>query len=329
MVTAIRETNFDLPGQVGEPDHGKVRDVYTLEHDAGDLVAIVSTDRISAFDVVLPKAVPYKGQVLNQMAAEFLTATRPIAPNWLIESPDPNVSVGFRAEPFKVEMIMRGFLLGTSWRGYQNGMRELCGNRLPDGMREFQPFEEPLLTPTTKAGAGHDENITPGEIVASGLATAAEYEEMERLAFDLFAAGRTMATEKELLLADTKYEFGRLATGQIVVIDEAHTPDSSRYFPLNEYAAYLEGATERRPEQLSKEFVREWLVARGFSGEPGQEAPPMSDDFISIITARYVDLYQRMLGHPFEAASEISESEQQERIRANITRCLGSLSITT
>lgn len=327
MTVALRETNFDLPGQVGQPYHGKVGDVYTLEHEAGDLLAVIRTDRISAFDVVLPDAVPLKGQVLNQMSAELLASTRPTAPNWLIESPDPNVSIGFKAQPFKIEMIVRGFLLGTSWRNYKEGMRDLCGNQLPDGMAEFQAFETPLLTPTTKAAAGHDENITPDQITATDLATPAEYEEMSFLAQGLFASGQTKAQERGLLLADTKYEFGRLSTGQIVVIDEVHTPDSSRYFPSAEYQAYLDGYTDQRPEQLSKEFVREWLVAQGFTGQADQRPPSLPDSFKQQVSERYISLYQQMLGRDFVPATESSEAAQLDRIHSNIVDSLGDLPI--
>lgn len=325
MAVALRETNFELPGQIGEPYHGKVGDTYTIEHDAGELLAVVRTDRISAFDVVLAEPVPLKGQVLNQMSAELLASTQAVAPNWLIESPDPNVSIGYKAKPFKVEMIARGYLLGTSWRGYKEGMRELCGNQLPDGMTEFQAFDAPLLTPTTKADKGHDENITPSQIIDNGLATAGEYNEMAHLALSLFAEGQARANERGLLLADTKYEFGRLATGQIVVIDEVHTPDSSRYFPLGEYDTFLSGQTTQRPEQLSKEFVREWLVSQGFSGEAGQQPPHMPDEFKEQITNRYIDLYQRMLGHKFEAASERNEAAQLDRIYQSIVDGLGRI----
>jgi phosphoribosylaminoimidazole-succinocarboxamide synthase len=325
MAVALRETNFELPGQVGEPYHGKVGDTYTIEHDGGELLAVVRTDRISAFDVVLPEPIPLKGQVLNQMSAELLASTQTVAPNWLIESPDPNVSVGYKAKPFKVEVIARGYLLGTSWRGYRGGMRELCDNRLPDGMTEFQAFDTPLLTPTTKAEEGHDENITPSQIVENGLATSEEYDEMAHLALGLFAEGQARAKERGLLLADTKYEFGRLATGQIVVIDEVHTPDSSRYFPLDEYDAYLQGQISQRPEQLSKEFVREWLVSQGFSGEAGHLPPHMPEDFKDKVANRYIELYERMLGHEFEAASEPSEAAQLDRVYQNIVDSLGRL----
>ncbi len=325
MAVALRETNFELPGQIGKPYHGKVGDVYTVEHEAGEVLAVVRTDRVSAFDVVLHEPVLCKGQVLNQMSAELLASTKTTAPNWLIESPDPNVSVGFKAKPFKVEMIARGFLLGTSWRGYKGGMRDLCGNHLPDGMVEFQAFDVPLLTPTSKADAGHDENITPSQIVENGLATSGEYEEMSHFALSLFAEGQAKAGERGLVLADTKYEFGRLATGQLIVIDEVHTPDSSRYFPLDEYNAYLGGQTTERPEQLSKEFIREWLVSQGFSGEEGQVPPHMTEEFREQISARYIDLYQRMLGRRFEATSDTNQAAQLSRIRENMVDCLGRL----
>jgi phosphoribosylaminoimidazole-succinocarboxamide synthase len=327
MAVALRETSFELPGQVGEPYHGKVGDTYTIEHDAGELLAVVRTDRFSAFDVVLPDTVPLKGQVLNQMSAELLVLTQSVAPNWLIESPDPNVSIGYKAKPFKVELIARGYLLGKSWRGYKEGVRELCGYQLPNGMTEFQAFDTPLLTPTTKADAGHDENITPGQIAAEGLATAEEYDEIAHLALGLFAVGQATAQRRGLVLADAKYEFGRLATGQIVVIDEVHTPDSSRYFSLDEYSNYLDGQVTQRPEQLSKEFVREWLVSQGFRGEPGQQPPHMPESFRKQISDRYIDLYQRMLGHEFQAATETSEAALLDRVYQNIVDSLGRLSV--
>lgn len=327
MAAVLHETNFELPGQVGEPYHGKVGDVYALDHEAGDLLAVVRTDRISAFDVILPEAIPYKGQVLNQMSSVLLAATSEVAPNWLIAAPDPNVSIGYRADPVKVEMIMRGYLLGNSWRSYQAGERVLCGNPLPEDMREFEAFDLPLLTPTTKADAGHDENITPDEIIASGLVNARDFAHMEDLARELFSEGQAAATERGLVLADTKYEFGRLATGEIIVIDEVHTPDSSRYFSIGEYYAYLGGQTDQRPSQLSKEFVREWLLAHGFNGGAGQELPEMTPEFVAQITDRYVGLYERMLGRPFGPSYAENEAEKLEGIRANIVGSLGNLSL--
>lgn len=326
LAPAIRTTDFDLPGQIGEPYHGKVGDVYTIAHEMGDLLAVVRTDRVSAFDVVFDETIPHKGQVLNQMSAQLLEATRDVAPNWLIESPDPNVSIGYKAQPFRVEMIARGFLLGTSWRNYQDGSRDLCGNQLPDGMVEFQPFDRLLLTPTTKADAGHDENITPAEIVVSGLATPAEYETMAHMALGLFVEGQQQAGERGLLLADTKYEFGRLATGQIVVIDEVHTPDSSRYFPMDEYQAYLDGRTAERPRQLSKEFLREWLADQGFDGADGQAPPHLPRAVRNQVSARYVSLYERMLGRVFQPAADASEAAKLDRIQDNIVQWLGRAS---
>lgn len=327
MAAVIHETNFDLPGQIGEVYHGKVGDVYSIDHELGDLLAVVRTDRISAFDVILPEPIPYKGQVLNQMSSVLLAATSEVAPNWLIETPDPNVSIGFRAEPVKVEMIMRGYLLGNSWRGYEAGSRDLCGNPLPEGMREFEAFDVPLLTPTTKADAGHDENITPDEVIASGLVSARDFAQMEDLARGLFAEGQAAATDRGLILADTKYEFGRLASGQIIVIDEVHTPDSSRYFTLGEYYGYLSEQTDQRPSQLSKEFVREWLLSHGFNGGAGQEIPDMTPDFVAQVSERYIGLYERMLGRSFEPAYAASEVEKLESVRANIVGSLGNLSL--
>lgn len=326
MDVAIRETQFRLPGQVGEAYHGKVGDVYAVEHELGELLAVVRTDRISAFDVVLPQLTPHKGQVLNQMSAELLESTRKVAPNWLIESPDPNVTIGYKAKPYKIEMIMRGFLLGSSWKAYNaSGVREICGNQLPNGMEEFQPFNMPLLTPTTKVEEGHDENISYAEILLSGLAKKRELRRMAELSFDLFAAGQAMAQEKGLLLADTKYEFGRLFTGEIGVIDEVHTPDSSRYFPLDRYNAYLAGETDERPKQLSKEFVREWLSAEGFNGEPDQQPPEMPQEFVQQVSNRYIDLYEQMSGRPFEPATATTEKDRLVAMQENVIIALENL----
>lgn len=323
MAQAIRETNFALPGQVGEPYRGKVGDVYTIEHEVGTLLAVVRTDRISAFDVVLGE-VPHKGQVLNEISAELLEATRPAAPNWFLASPDPNVSIGFKAEAIPVEMIVRGVLLGSAWRNYRDGGRTICGNQLPEGMAEFEPFAVPIITPTTKAHAGHDEDTTPEDIIASGVVTADEYATMERLSQALFATGQTMAAERGLLLPDTKYEFGRFAACPIGLIDEVHTPDSSRYLLLDEHRAYSNGTTDTRPRQLSKEFVREWLIDHGFSGQAGQQIPQMPEEFIEQITARYIDLYERMLGRKFVPAVE-QGSARTEQIRENIVQYLARL----
>lgn len=324
MTAVIEGTNFTLPGQVGEPYRGKVADVYTLEHEVGTLLAVVRTDRFSAFDVKL-RAVPHRGQVLNEISAELLEATRSVAPNWLRGAPDPNVSVGLGAEPIPVEVIVRGCLLGTAWRSYQAGAREICGNRLPEGMTEFQPFERPLITPTTKAHVGHDEYTTPTRIILSGAATAKEYAEMERMARALFSRGQVMAEERGLLLADTKYEFGRLATGKIVIIDEVHTPDSSRYLRLKPYWDYVGGETSEQPEQLSKEFARAWLMDQGFYGQAGQDPPPLPDAFIGQVSARYIELYELMLGRPFVPAPG-STNERLEVMQANIAQYLADLS---
>lgn len=301
MPEAITQTNFQLPGQVGEIYHGKVADTYTIEHERGELLVAVRTDRISAFDVVLPQPVPYKGQVLNQMSAALLKSTANVVHNWLLDEPDPNVSIGLKAEPIQVEMIMRSYLLGSAWKAYKElGMRNLCGNSLRDFMYEFEPFDHALITPSTKAETGHDENITPRQIVEQGLATQAEYDQMAAMATDLFAYGQRLAAERGLVLADTKYEFGRLATGQLIVIDEVHTPDSSRYFDGVQFNTYLNDETSERPGQLSKEFVREWLKEHGFTGEPGQVPPHMPSEFIDEVTERYIKLYEIMMREPFD-----------------------------
>jgi phosphoribosylaminoimidazole-succinocarboxamide synthase len=324
MAEAIRETNLQLPGQVGGPYHGKVGDVYTIEHEDHELLAVVRTDRISAYDVVLPKSIPYKGQVLNQVSAELLEATADVAPNWRLASPDPNVTIGHKAKPLKIEMIVRGFLLGSAWKAYnEEGVRDICGNELAEGMYEFDEFETPLLTPTTKADIGHDENITPQEVIERGLATEAEYAEMKRLSLGLFRRGQTMARRRGLVMADTKYEFGNLATTQLVVIDEVHTPDSARYFPEREFYQFTWGITDRRPSQLSKEFVREWLAAQGFTGQPGQVPPAMPPEFVASVSGKYIDLYQRMLAKPFEPADY---SDPNRRIETNLRNYLEEIS---
>lgn len=325
----LRETNFTLPGQTGEVYRGKVGDVYPLEHHGQELLAVVRTDRISAYDVVLPDTIPHKGQVLNQTSVQLLNETGELVPNWLISEPDPNVSLGYKASPFKIEMIMRAYLLGSSWKAYRDeGLRNLCDNPLPNGMREFDPFERAILTPTTKADEGHDENITPTEIVRTGLATTQEFERMEWMARFLFLEGQHAARQRGLELVDTKYEFGKLPNGEIVVIDEVHTPDSSRYFPADEYKAYLKGATSERPRQMSKEFVREWLTDQGFTGQEDQEPPVMPEEFRQEVSQRYIDLYETMTGKTFEAAdAETSEGLIRQRIRQNIVRSLESLSL--
>jgi phosphoribosylaminoimidazole-succinocarboxamide synthase len=289
---ALTKTDFEFPGQKSVY-HGKVRDVYNINDEF--LVMVVS-DRISAFDVVLPKGIPYKGQVLNQIASKFLDATADIVPNWKIATPDPNVTVGHFCEPFKVEMVIRGYLTGHAWREYKSGKRAICGVPMPDGMIENQKFDEPLLTPTTKASEGHDEDISRDEIIASGLVTREDYEKLEDYTRRVFARGTEMAADKGLILVDTKYEFGK-KDGVIYLIDEIHTPDSSRYF-------YAEGYEERQArgeqqKQLSKEFVRQWLIANGFQGKEGQVMPFMPEEFVTSVTDRYIELFENITGDAF------------------------------
>ena len=293
MSNALTKTEFNFPGQVSLYK-GKVRDVYNINNDF--LVMVVS-DRISAFDVVLPKGIPYKGQVLNQIAAKFLDATADIVPNWKIASPDPNVTVGHMCEPYKVEMVIRGYLTGHAWREYKSGKRTLCGCAMPDGMVENQKFPEPLLTPTTKASEGHDEDISREEIIASGLVDKAEYEMIEDYTRKLFQRGTEMAAQMGLILVDTKYEFGK-KDGKIYLIDEIHTPDSSRYFYLNGYEERL--AKGEQQKQLSKEFVRQWLIENGFQGKEGQTVPFMSDEFVASVSDRYIELYENITGDKFQ-----------------------------
>lgn len=306
---SIASTDFTFPGQTAVY-HGKVRDVYTI----GERIVMVATDRISAFDVVLPRPIPYKGQVLNQLAAHFLEKTADIVPNWLQAVPDPNVSVGQKAEPVMVEMIVRGVLVGSAWREYQAGKRELCGVALPEGMQEYDAFIPAIVTPTTKADVGHDENITPAEIIAQNLATADEWQQLSDYALKLFACGQEMARVRGLVLADTKYEFGRL-NGQIILIDEVHTPDSSRYFYADSYYAYIGGKKDITPKHLSKEFVREWLMGKGFSGQSDQAVPELSDDFLHMVSERYIELYQEMTGEKFVPAPA---GNLLERIETNV-----------
>jgi phosphoribosylaminoimidazole-succinocarboxamide synthase len=308
-------TDFNFPGQTAVY-HGKVRDVYSI---APDTLVMVASDRISAFDVVLPKGIPFKGQVLNQIAGYFLDATADIVPNWKMATPDPMVTVGRRAEGLRVEMIIRGYLTGSAWREYAAGCRELCGVKLPEGMKENQKFPEPIITPTTKAEAGHDENISREEIIAQGLVSAEHYAKVEEYTRALFARGQQMAAEKGLILVDTKYEFG-IVDGQVILIDEIHTPDSSRYF-------YAEGYEERfakgEPQrQLSKEFVRQWLIENGFMGKAGQQVPEMTPEFVESVSQRYIELYEHITGSKFVPADA---SNLTERINANVTACLKSI----
>ncbi len=290
---------------------GKVRDVYNIGNEY--LVMVVS-DRISAFDVVLPKGIPYKGQVLNQVAAKFLDETADIVPNWKIAVPDPNVTIGHFVKPFAIEMIVRGYLTGSSWRDYKNGAREICGVAIPDGMREHQRFATPIITPTTKAETGHDMNITREEIIAEGYATEHDYNELERIALALFERGTQIAAKQGLILVDTKYEFGKKGD-QIYLIDEIHTPDSSRYFYKEGYDERF--ATGEQQRQLSKEFVREWLMENGFKGEHGQQVPHMSDEFVKQTSERYIELYQQITGDTFvPRESENLYSEIENNINA-------------
>ncbi len=293
MSNALTKTEFSFPGQVSLYK-GKVRDVYNINND---FFVMVVSDRISAFDVVLPKGIPYKGQVLNQIASKFLDATADIVPNWKIASPDPNVTVGHMCEPYKVEMVIRGYLTGHAWREYKSGKRSICGVPMPDGMVENQKFSEPILTPTTKASEGHDEDISREEIIAKGLVDKAEYEMMEDYTRKLFQRGTEMAAQMGLILVDTKYEFGK-KDGKIYLIDEIHTPDSSRYFYAKGYEERL--ATNEPQKQLSKEFVRQWLMENGFQGKEGQTVPFMSDEFVATVSERYIELYENITGDKFQ-----------------------------
>lgn len=313
---ALTKTNFRLPGQTNLYV-GKVRDVYSV---GTDVLAMVVTDRISAFDVVLARGIPFKGQVLNQIAAKFLDATADICPNWKIASPDPMVTVGHRCEPFAVEMIVRGYLTGSSWRDYKAGARSICGVAIPDGMREHQRFEKPILTPTTKAEIGsHDENISREQIIASGIVSKADYETLEKYSLALFERGRQMAAERGLILVDTKYEFGKF-NGQITLIDEIHTPDSSRYFYAEGYEErFAKGEAQR---QLSKEFVREWLMDNGFQGRTGDTMPELTDAIVDSISERYIELYEHIVGEKFVRATS---DNIEERIENNLKNMLARL----
>ena len=314
MATLLK-TDFNFPGQTAVY-HGKVRDVYTI---GDDLLAMVATDRISAFDVILPEGIPYKGQVLNQIAAEFLEATADIVPNWRLATPDPMVTVGYRCEGFPVEMIIRGYLTGSAWREYAAGNRELCGVRLPEGMRENERFPEPIITPTTKAAEGHDENISREEIIAQGLVSEEDYSQMEAYTRALFARGTAMAAEKGLILVDTKYEFGK-RDGKVILIDEIHTPDSSRYFYADGYEERFEKGEPQR--HLSKEFVRQWLIDHGFMGKEGEQVPEMTPAFCNEVSERYIELYEHITGRKFVKAPE---EDLESRIASNVLSCLETL----
>ena len=315
-MNALTKTDFHFDGQTNVY-HGKVRDVYTVKND---LLVMVATDRISAFDVVLPEGIPYKGQMLNQIAAQFLDATTDIVPNWKLATPDPMVTVGLRCEGFPVEMIVRGYLCGSAWRTYKSGVREICGVKIPDGMRENEKFPTPIVTPTTKAQQGlHDEDISKEEILKQGLATPEEYELLEKYTLALFQRGTEMAAKHGLILVDTKYEFGK-RDGKIYLMDEIHTPDSSRYF-------YAEGYEERfakgEPQkQLSKEFVREWLMENGFQGKPGQQVPEMTPEIVKGISERYIELFENITGNRFEKSDT---TQVALRIEKNITDYLNTI----
>ncbi len=312
---ALTRTELSLPGQVGVY-HGKVRDVYNINDD---LMVMVATDRISAFDVILPKGIPFKGQVLNQIAAKFLDETADIVPNWKIATPDPMVTVGLKADGFRVEMIIRGYLTGSAWREYKDGRRLLCGVPLPDGMRENQRFPEPIITPTTKAEEGHDENVSREEIISQGLVDKDDYEQMERYTRLLFQRGTEIAAKRGLILVDTKYEFGK-RDGKVILIDEIHTPDSSRYFYADGYEEkFLRGEPQR---QLSKEFVRQWLIEHNFMNEPGQVMPEITDEYAQSVADRYIELYENIVGEKFVPAQ--ADGDIEGRIAKNVTEWLAN-----
>lgn len=313
MSQAITKTNFSFPGQK-DVYHGKVREVYNIDDE---YLLMVVTDRISAFDVVLPRGIPYKGQVLNQIASKFLDATSDIVPNWKIASPDPNVTFGHKCEPYPVEMIVRAYLTGSSWRTYKSGARSICGVPIPDGMNEHQRFIHPIVTPTTKAEQGlHDEDISREEIIKTGLVAEEEYDLLEKYSMELFNRGSEIASEHGLILVDTKYEFGK-KDGEIYLIDEIHTPDSSRYFYADVYKERFDKGQSQK--QLSKEFVREWLMSHGFQGQAGQEVPEMTDEFVTQVSERYIELFEKITGDRFIRA-DISDVEA--RIEKNVNEFL-------
>ena len=309
----LTQTNFNFPGQTSFY-RGKVRDVYSFEK----VVAMVASDRISAFDVILPRAIPFKGQVLNQIAAHFLAATADIVPNWLLEVPDPNVSIGKKCETYPVEMVVRGYLAGHAAREYKAGKRSVCGVTLPEGLKENDKLPTPIITPTTKAHEGHDEDISREQILARGIVSEAEYGQLEQYALALFARGTQMAAEQGLILVDTKYEFGH-DEGKIYLIDEIHTPDSSRYFYADVYDENQRNGLPQK--QLSKEFVREWLIANGFQGKEGQSIPEMSDEWVEQISARYIELFEKVTGKTFIKANT---EDILRRIEENVLRSLTS-----
>ena len=310
---ALTKTDFKFEGQKSVY-HGKVRDVYNINDD---LMVMVATDRISAFDVVLPKGIPFKGQVLNQIAAKFLDATTDICPNWKLAIPDPMVTIGLKCEGFRVEMIIRSILTGSAWREYKNGCRELCGVKLPDGMRENERFPEPIISPTTKADEGHDMNISKEEIIAQGIVSAEDYAIMEDYTRKIFKRGQEIAAKRGLILVDTKYEFGK-RDGKVYLIDEIHTPDSSRYFYADGYEEkFAKGEPQR---QLSKEFVRQWLIEHNFMNEPGQVMPEITDEYAESVSDRYIELYENIVGEKFER--ETSDDDIAQRIEKNVSSWL-------
>lgn len=315
MAKTLVRTDFNFEGQTNVY-HGKVRDVYSI---GNDILVMVATDRISAFDVILPKGIPSKGQVLNQIAASFLDATADIVPNWKLATPDPMVTVGKKCEGFAVEMIIRGYLTGSAWRAYKEGCREICGVKLPDGMRENERFPEPIITPTTKAAEGHDEDISREEIIAKGIVSKEDYEQVEKYTRALFARGTEIAASKGLILVDTKYEFGK-ADGKVILMDEIHTPDSSRYFYADGYQEKFEKGEPQK--QLSKEFVRQWLIKNGFMGKAGQQVPEMTDEYCETVSQRYIELYEDITGKKFVPCAD---ENLAARIEKNVSEYLKTL----
>ena len=315
MAKTLVRTDFNFEGQTNVY-HGKVRDVYSI---GNDILVMVATDRISAFDVILPKGIPSKGQVLNQIAASFLDATADIVPNWKLATPDPMVTVGKKCEGFAVEMIIRGYLTGSAWRAYKEGCREICGVKLPDGMRENERFPEPIITPTTKAAEGHDEDISREEIIAKGIVSKEDYEQVEKYTRALFARGTEIAASKGLILVDTKYEFGK-ADGKVILMDEIHTPDSSRYFYADGYQEKFEKGEPQK--QLSKEVVRQWLIENGFMGKEGQQEPEMTDEYCETESQRYIELYEDITGKKFVPCAD---EDLAARIEKNVSEYLKTL----
>lgn len=315
MAKTLVRTDFNFEGQTNVY-HGKVRDVYSI---GNDILVMVATDRISAFDVILPKGIPSKGQVLNQIAASFLDATADIVPNWKLATPDPMVTVGKKCEGFAVEMIIRGYLTGSAWRAYKEGCREICGVKLPDGMRENERFPEPIITPTTKAAEGHDEDISREEIIARGIVSKKDYEQVEKYTRALFARGTEIAASKGLILVDTKYEFGK-ADGKVILMDEIHTPDSSRYFYADGYQEKFKKGEPQK--QLSKEFVRQWLIENGFMGKEGQQVPEMTDEYCETVSQRYIELYEDITGKKFVPCAD---EDLAARIEKNVSEYLKTL----